>query len=139
MDAKKIIINMFSEIAKIHGLNKSVGAIYGLLFYNGREMSMDEIVKELKISKGNVSMSLRKLEELGFIKKVWKEGERKTYYKINEGFSSIKDIAKKKYDVIKNSYQELKNSDLDESKLKEIEKMLKISKKILEYLEEIES
>ncbi|ADG12775.1 transcriptional regulator, ArsR family [Methanocaldococcus infernus ME] len=138
MNSKKLIIEMFSEIARVHGLSKSVGAIYGLLFYYERPMSLDEIVEELKISKGNASMSLKKLEELGFVKRTWIEGERKNFYQISESFSSIKDIARRKHEIIKSYYEKLKEENLDEKKLEKIRKMLILSEKILKVLEELD-
>ena len=107
-EAKKLIIELFSELAKIHGLNKSVGAVYAILYLSNKPLTISDIMEELKISKGNVSMSLKKLEELGFVKKVWVRGDRKNYYTAIDGFSSIKDIAKKKYDLIAKTYEDLK-------------------------------
>ena len=146
-EAKKLIIELFSELAKIHGLNKSVGAVYAILYLSNKPLTVSDIMEELKISKGNVSMSLKKLEELGFVKKVWVRGDRKNYYTAIDGFSSIKDIAKKKYDLIAKTYEDLKKleekcneeeKDLIRQKLKELEKMKKASKKILEVLNDLE-
>ena len=146
-EVKKLIIELFSELAKIHGLNKSVGAVYAILYLSNKPLTISDIMEELKISKGNVSMSLKKLEELGFVKKVWVRGDRKNYYTAIDGFSSIKDIAKKKYDLIAKTYEDLKKleencneeeKDLIRQKLKELEKMKKASKKILEVLNDLE-
>jgi DNA-binding transcriptional regulator GbsR (MarR family) len=146
-EAKKLIIELFSELAKIHGLNKSVGAVYAILYLSNKPLTISDIMEELKISKGNVSMSLKKLEELGFVKKVWVRGDRKNYYTAIDGFSSIKDIAKKKYDLIAKTYEDLKKleekcneeeKDLIRQKLKELEKMKKASEKILEVLNDLE-
>ena len=146
-EAKKLIIELFSELAKIHGLNKSVGAVYAILYLSDKPLTISDIMEELKISKGNVSMSLKKLEEIGFVKKVWIKGDRKNYYTAIDGFSSIKDIAKKKYDLIVKTYEDLKKleencneeeKDLIRQKLKELEKMKKASEKILEVLNDLE-
>ena len=146
-EAKKLIIELFSELAKIHGLNKSVGAVYAILYLSNKPLTISDIMEELKISKGNVSMSLKKLEELGFVKKVWVRGDRKNYYTAIDGFSSIKDIAKKKYDLIAKTYEGLKDLEKNCSeeekefinqKLKELEKMKKASEKILEVLNDLE-
>ena len=146
-EAKKLIIELFSELAKIHGLNKSVGAVYAILYLSNKPLTISDIMEELKISKGNVSMSLKKLEELGFVKKVWIKGDRKNYYTAIDGFSSIKDIAKKKYDLIAKTYEDLKDLEKNCSeeekefinqKLKELEKMKKASEKILEVLNDLE-
>ena len=147
-EVKRIIIELFSELAKIHGLNKSVGAVYAILYLSNKPLTISDIMEELKISKGNVSMSLKKLEELGFIKKVWVKGDRKNYYTAIDGFSSIKDIAKKKHTLILKTYGELKELEKTaEGKEKEfikeiikgIEKIEKISERILKVLSDLES
>ena len=147
-EVKKTIIELFSEIAKIHGLSKSVGEVYAILYLSDKPLCIDDIMDELGMSKGNVSMNLNKLEKIGFIKKVWIKGERKNYYESIDGFSSVKDIAKKKYDVISKACDRLKEleekSDENErelisKKLKHIKKMRNVSKKVLEVLENIDS
>ncbi|ACV24375.1 transcriptional regulator, TrmB [Methanocaldococcus fervens AG86] len=146
-EAKRLIIELFSEIAKIHGLNKSVGAVYAVLYLSNKPLTISDIMEELKISKGNVSMSLKKLEELGFVKKAWIKGERKNYYIIVDGFTSFKDVVKKKYNLIVKAYEDLKK--LEEScseeerefikqKIKGIERLKKVSEKTLELFDELE-
>ncbi|WP_421078272.1 ArsR family transcriptional regulator [Methanothermococcus sp. Ax23] len=147
-EVKKTIIELFSEIAKIHGLSKSVGEVYAVVFLSDKPLCIADIMEELGMSKGNVSMNLNKLEKIGFIKKVWIKGERKNYYESVDGFSSFKDIAKKKYDVISKAcdkLEELKEKsdenerELISKKLKHIKKMRDVPKKILEVLENIDS
>ncbi|XRO77537.1 GbsR/MarR family transcriptional regulator [Methanocaldococcus sp. 10A] len=142
-EAKKLIIELFSEIAKIHGLNKSMGAVYAILYLSDKPLTISDIMEELEISKGNVSMSLKKLEELGFVKKVWIKGERKNYYTAIDGFSSIKDIAKRKHDLIAKTYEDLEKleercneeeKEFIKQKIRGIKRMKKVSEKILEVL-----
>ncbi len=146
-EIKKTIIELFSEIAKIHGLSKSVGEVYAVVFLSNKPLCIDDIMDELGISKGNVSMNLNKLEKLGFIKRVWIKGERKNYYESVDGFSSFKDIAKKKYNTISKACDKLEklsekseyNQDYIDEKLKYIKKMKNVSKKVLDVLENIDS
>jgi DNA-binding transcriptional regulator GbsR (MarR family) len=147
-ELKKTIIELFSEIAKIHGLSKSVGEVYAIIYLSDKPLCIADIMDELGMSKGNVSMNLNKLEKIGFIKKVWIKGERKNYYESIDGFSSVKDIAKKKYDVISKVCDRLKEleekSDENErelisKKLKHIKKMRDVSKKVLDVLENIDN
>jgi DNA-binding transcriptional regulator GbsR (MarR family) len=99
-EAKQTIIELYSEFARIEGHPKSRGEIYAILFLADKPLCINDIMEELKISKGNVSMNLNKLEEKGFIRRVWIKGERKNYYVIADGFSSINNIVQKKHDLI---------------------------------------
>ncbi len=148
-ESKRAIIELFSELAKIHGFSKSLGEVYAIIFLSNKPLCLNDIMEELNMSKGNVSINLNKLEDLGLIKKVWIKGDRKNYYVVAKGFSSFKDLAKKKYNLILKTCDRLKelyeteNMNEEEKKLinekiKEIEKMRDVSKKILNILEEIE-
>ena len=146
-EVKKIIIELFTDIAKIHGHNKSFGEIYATIYLADKPLCIDDIVRELGISKGNASMNLNKLEDMGFVKKVWIKGDRKNYYQCVEGFSSYRDIVEKKCKVITNACDKLEKiyengSEAEKKaiskKLKHVKHMKKVSKKVLELLKEIE-
>jgi len=61
-------------------VNKVGGQIYALLFLSERPLSLDEISSRLHVSKGNVSINVRMLEEMRLVKKVWIKGSRRDYY-----------------------------------------------------------
>jgi len=62
------------------GLPKSLGEIYGLLFASPKPLSLDDLVKQLGISKGSTSQGLRMLRDLGAVKDAEGEVARRTYY-----------------------------------------------------------
>ena len=64
------------------GLSKLKGRIVGLLLFNQKPLSLDNIANDLHVTKGSVSTVARQLEEGGLIKKVWIKGDRKDYYEI---------------------------------------------------------
>ncbi|OGQ08371.1 MAG: hypothetical protein A3G32_04010 [Deltaproteobacteria bacterium RIFCSPLOWO2_12_FULL_40_28] len=61
-------------------LNRVCGQIYALLYLSPEALSLDDIVTELGVSKGNVSINIRILEDYQLVKKVWVKGTRKDYY-----------------------------------------------------------
>ncbi len=66
--------------AEIWGLPKVAGQIFAYLQTQVEPVSLNKIVDDLVISKGNVSVNIRKLEELGAVKKIWVKGDRRDYY-----------------------------------------------------------
>lgn len=72
--AGKISANMLGMVSKVGG------QIYALLFLARNPMSLDEIMKILQLSKGNISVNIRMLESVGLVRKVWVKGTRKDYY-----------------------------------------------------------
>jgi len=133
---RKTIFELFTGFAKLYGYPKSIGEVYALLYLHEKPLSMDEIMEELKMSKGNVSMSLRKLEEMGFVKRVWISGRRKDYFTINKRFSSFREILKRKYELLDSACKSLEGTDFE--RLSQLKRMRNVCKKIMEVLEKIE-
>ena len=61
-------------------INRVGGQIYALLFIADEPMSLDEIADRLGVSKSNVSVNIRMLEDYSLVRKVWIKGSRKDYY-----------------------------------------------------------
>ena len=61
-------------------VNKVGGQIYAILFLNEEPLSLDEISEILSVSKSNVSINIRLLEDMKLVRKVWVKGSRKDFY-----------------------------------------------------------
>lgn len=61
-------------------VNKVGGQIYALLFLNEEPLSLDDISEKLGVSKSNISINIRLLEEIKLVRKVWVKGSRRDYY-----------------------------------------------------------
>ena len=88
IEAKERFINQWGALGTSWGLNKAMAQIHALLMLAPEPLSVEDIMEELNISRGNVSMNLRNLIEWGIVRKDYKAGERKEY------FASEKDIWK---------------------------------------------
>jgi len=85
-EAKNRFISTWGSLGSLWGINKAMAQIHALLLISPESLSMEEIMEELKISRGNTSMNLRQLIDWGIVFKENKMGERKEY------FSSEKDV-----------------------------------------------
>jgi DNA-binding transcriptional regulator GbsR (MarR family) len=74
------VIDVFVDAVKVIGLPKSLGEIYGLLFFSPDALSLDDVVRKLRLSKGSASQGLRMLRELGAVKEAEANGSRRTLY-----------------------------------------------------------
>lgn len=74
------VIDVFVDGVKVLGLPKSLGEIYGLLFFSPQALSLDDVVNKLKLSKGSASQGLRTLRELGAVREATNQGSRRTLY-----------------------------------------------------------
>ncbi|MBX7149444.1 hypothetical protein K1X76_10230 [bacterium] len=82
IDAKRSFIDGAGSISvSLLGLlNRVCGQIFALLYLSPEPLSLDDIVSELGVSKGNVSINIRLLEDYKLVKKIWVKGTRKDFY-----------------------------------------------------------
>ncbi len=83
------MISFFHDGAKMLGLPKSVGEIFGLLYASPTPLTMLDIAQRLQISKGSVSQGLKMLRTLGAVREVDYEDDRKTYFQADVELKQI--------------------------------------------------
>ncbi|MBI2067381.1 MAG: MarR family transcriptional regulator [Deltaproteobacteria bacterium] len=78
--AGKISANMLGMVSRVGG------QIYSLLFLSRNPLSLDQISEQLRLSKGNISVNVRMLEEAGLVRKVWVKGDRRDFYEAHRDY-----------------------------------------------------
>ena len=86
---KEKFIEIFGNLGEGLGLNRTVCQIYALLYITPNPLSPAEIGRQLGISKGNVSINLKKLEEWEAVEKVWRKGYARSLYRANDDIDGI--------------------------------------------------
>lgn len=79
-EAKNKFIQTWGALGSQWGINKTMAQIHALLMVSKDAVSMEEIMEELQISRGNASMNLRALMDWGIVFKEYKAGERREYF-----------------------------------------------------------
>ena len=94
-ELEREMIELFIRMADVLNLPRSVGEIYGLLFFSSVPLCLDDCRLHLNISKGSTSQGLKILRSFGAIRTVYIPGDRKDYYlaetslrKMARGFAS---------------------------------------------------
>ena len=87
--AHEHFIGGLSRIAHFWGFPKGMGAIYGAVYLSPDQLTLDDLVKSVGITKGAVSTNVRVLERMGMIHKQVKIGDRKDYYSAETDFWKI--------------------------------------------------
>jgi len=93
-DIKRDVINLAGMGFSRFSLSPIAGQIYALLYMSEGPVTLNDMVRELKISKGSASMNIRSLESWGAVRKLWVNSDRKDYYEANP---DIKTIALKRF------------------------------------------
>lgn len=79
-EAKNKFVQTWGALGSQWGINKTMAQIHALLMVSNDAISMEEIMEELQISRGNASMNLRALMDWGIVYKEYKAGERREYF-----------------------------------------------------------
>jgi DNA-binding transcriptional regulator GbsR (MarR family) len=74
------LIQEFGNIYETYGLKRLEGLIVGLLLTQEGPVSLDDMVELLGHSKGPISVSVRRLADIGLIRKVNGPVNRRNYY-----------------------------------------------------------
>ncbi len=121
MNTTDKFVEAIGNLGESLGLNRTVCQIYALLYITPEPLSPAQIGRLLSISKGNVSINMKKLEEWNAVKKVWLKGYSRSFYTANDDMESII------FDKLKTGLQ--KRNNLLKESLSEIKKSMKTSGK----------
>src|SRR6266481_5615409 len=78
--ARDEFVTQWGAIGSAWGINRTMAQIHALLITAPAALSTDEIMEELKISRGNAHSNLRDLVSWGLVRSVVRKGERKEFF-----------------------------------------------------------
>ena len=88
-EAKAQFLQTWGALGSQWGINKTMAQIHALLMISPDSLSMEDVMEELQISRGNASMNLRGLIDWGIVYKEYKPGERREYFKADQDVDSL--------------------------------------------------
>ena len=77
-----------ARISQELGGGRIVGQVLVHLYLQSDAQSLDSIGETLALSKASISIAVRQLERLGFVRQVWITGDRKKYYRSADNIGS---------------------------------------------------
>ena len=129
-EAKNKFVQTWGALGSQWGINKTMAQIHALLMVSSEAVSMEDIMEELQISRGNASMNIRALMDWGIVKKEFIKGDRKEYFIAEKDvwflFKQItKERRKREIEPVVAFLDELKNiDDNDSEEAKEFIKLM---------------
>jgi DNA-binding transcriptional regulator GbsR (MarR family) len=78
--ARDEFISQWGAMGGAWGINRTMAQVHALLMTSERALTTDEVMAELRISRGNAHQNLRELVGWGLVRNVVRKGERKEYY-----------------------------------------------------------
>ena len=80
-EGKEKFISAWGGLASNWGVSRTMAQVHALLLMAPEPLCADDIMNDLKISRGNVNMNVRALIEWGLVFKELKQGERKEFFR----------------------------------------------------------
>ena len=87
-DIRLRLVEVGGRTSQDLGLGRILGQMLVYLYLWDGECSLDQIGDELGLSKAAVSIAARQLESLGLVRRVWKRGDRRSYYRTADDLGS---------------------------------------------------
>lgn len=79
-EAKEKFIEAWGKLGSEWGINRTMAQVHALLLISPEPLTTEDIMAELRISRGNANMTVRDLIDWGLVEKQHKTGERKEYF-----------------------------------------------------------
>lgn len=79
-EGKEKFIQSWGALGTQWGINRTMAQIHALLLLAPNPLTADDIMDELKISRGNANINIRALIDWGLVQKELKQGERKEFF-----------------------------------------------------------
>lgn len=89
VSARRTFIEAGGHATQSFGFGRILGQLFALLYLSPKPMCLDDIAKELGVSKASVSTTVRQLQSWSAVKRVWVKGDRKDYYEAETDFNAV--------------------------------------------------
>lgn len=127
-EAKSKFIQAWGGLGSSWGVNRTMAQIHALLLIATDALSTEEIMEELKISRGNANMNIRALIDWGLVEKELRQGERKEYFVAGKDVWALakqiaKERKKRELEPIQKVLNQLSDVEGDGKDLQEFKKM----------------
>jgi len=80
------VIDAIAQTMDLYGANYSFGQLYGIMFFEDRPMTLEEMQERMNMSKSNMSYAVRSLLGSQMVVKLKEKDERKDLYRAETDF-----------------------------------------------------
>jgi len=88
-EAKKQFIQTWARLGAEWGINRTMAQVHALLLATEKSLTTDDVMEELKISRGNANSNLRELMNWNLIYRETMAGDRKEYFRAEKDVWTI--------------------------------------------------
>ncbi len=78
--ARRDFVDLWGQMANHWGISRTMSQVHALLMISHKPLTAEQIMEELQISRGNVSMNLRDLINWGIVRRTSIAGDRRDFF-----------------------------------------------------------
>lgn len=139
-EAKEKFILSWGGLGSTWGINRTMAQIHALFLVSDELLSAEDVMEELKISRGNANMNIRTLIDWGLVYREFKAGERKEFFRGEKDVwlvtqRVIKARQRQELDPMLSVLTELQNVEADSKNKREVDSFKMQIKNIKEHAE----
>ena len=128
-EAKAEFIQAWGTLGSSWGINRTMSQIHALLIVSNEPLSTEDVMEQLKVSRGNVNMNIRALMDWGLVKKQLIPGERKEFFTAGKDVAEIarqiaKERKRREVEPILDVIGKLENVKGNDAETKEFKKVI---------------
>ncbi|MDP2660057.1 MAG: MarR family transcriptional regulator [Dehalococcoidia bacterium] len=87
--ARETLARALGRQSAFWGLGRTAGEMYAVLYLSLGPVSLEDLARSLGVTKGNVSVAIRQLEQLGMVRRSWNTGDRRVFFEAETDFWKI--------------------------------------------------
>jgi len=84
--AREHLMGALGRQSGFWGVGKITGEIYAALYLSHEPLSLAQLAESLGVTKGNISVAIRTLEQLGMVKRSQRPGDRRVFFAAESDF-----------------------------------------------------
>ncbi len=88
-EGKERFIEAWGALGSSWGVTRTMAQIHSLLLVSSKPLSSDDVMEQLRISRGNVNTNMRMLVDWGLVHKKLIPGERKEFFIAEKDMSKV--------------------------------------------------
>ena len=142
-ESKTKFIDTWGGLGSAWGISKSMAQMHAFLLTSPEAMSMEDIMEELNMSRGNVNLNVRSMVDWGLVERISVKGERKEYFRAEKDIWRIAtkiagERRKRELEPVVNTLMQVKDIDPADRKKKEAQQFIQFIESLEDFVRKVD-
>ena len=142
-ESKTKFIDTWGGLGSAWGISKSMAQMHAFLLTSPEAMSMEDIMEELNMSRGNVNLNVRSLVDWGLVERISVKGERKEFFRAEKDIWRIAtkiagERRKRELEPVVNTLMQVKDIDPADRKKKEAQQFIQFIESLEDFVRKVD-